>query len=87
MAFRWATTGLIEYYRWAVEGDRMSAAGPIPDDAPAVLMRAPAGVSEVWGKSGRRYRVGENGFVSVLESDAVRLRQAGWPEIESVPLT
>jgi hypothetical protein len=50
-------------------------------------MRAPAGVSEVWGKSGRRYRVGENGFVSVLESDAVPLRQAGWPEIESVPLT
>jgi hypothetical protein len=82
-----STTGLIEYYRWAVEGDRMSAADVIPDDAPAVRMKAPAGVSEVWGKSGRRYHVGENGVVSVLEPDAMPLRQAGWQEVEHAPLT
>jgi hypothetical protein len=78
-----STTGLIEFYRLAVEEDRI-AAGTIPDDAPAVRMKAPAGVSEVWGKSGRRYRVGENGFVSVLEPDAVPLRIAGWKELENV---
>jgi Terminase RNaseH-like domain len=35
-----ATTGIIDYYRWAVESDRMSAAGVIPDDASAVRMKA-----------------------------------------------
>jgi hypothetical protein len=78
-----ATTGIIDYYRWAVEGDR-AAADVIPDDAPVVRIKVPTGVSEVWGKSGRRYHVGENGFVSVLEPDAVPLRIAGWKELEHV---
>jgi hypothetical protein len=50
-------------------------------------MKAPPGVSEVWGKSGRRYHVGEKGFVSVLEQDAVPLRIAGWEEVEHARLT
>jgi hypothetical protein len=70
------TTGIIDYYRWCVEGDR-AAADVISDDTPAVRLRAPNGVSEVWGKSGRRYPVGEDGFVSVLEPDALPLRIAG----------
>jgi hypothetical protein len=83
-----STTGIIDYYRWTVEGDRMSAAGAIPDDAPAVRMKAPAGVSEVWGKSGRRYYVvDENGLVSVLELDALPLKIAGWQQVEYAPLT
>src|ERR1700751_992763 len=63
------TTGIIDYYRWAVEGDR-EAANIIPDDAPVAQMKAPAGVTEVWGKSGRRYYV-DNGIVSVPEPDVV----------------
>jgi hypothetical protein len=69
-----ATTGIIDYYRWDV----------IPDDAPVVRLRAPAGVSEVWGKSGRRYYVGENGVVSMPEPDALPLKIVGWKELEHV---
>jgi hypothetical protein len=49
-----------------------------------VRLRAPAGVSEVWGKSGRRYYVGENGVVSMPEPDALPLKIAGWKELEHV---
>src|ERR1700739_931909 len=37
------TTGLIDYYKWAVEGDREAAN---INNAPVVCMKAPAGVSE-----------------------------------------
>jgi Terminase RNaseH-like domain len=76
-----ATTGIIDYYRWCVEGDRAAADD---DDAPVVQLKAPAGVSEVWGKSGRRYYVGDNGVVSVPEPDALPLKIAGWKELEHV---
>jgi Terminase RNaseH-like domain len=79
-----ATTGLIDYYRWAVEGDREAAN---INNAPVVCMKAPAGVSEVWGKSGQRYLVSENGSVSVPEPDAVSLKIVGWQEVEHAPPT
>jgi hypothetical protein len=50
-------------------------------------MKAPAGVSEIWGKSGRRYYVGESGFVDMPEPDALPLKtQAGgsWSMFEQV---
>jgi hypothetical protein len=49
----------------------------------AVRMKAPAGVSTVLGKSGRCYQVGENGFVSALEPDAIPLRIAGWEQLSA----
>jgi hypothetical protein len=78
------TTGIIDFYQWRVEGDRAAANVIPPDDAAAVRLRAPAGVSEVWGKSGRRYYVGENGVVSMPEPDALPLKIAGWKELEHV---
>jgi Terminase RNaseH-like domain len=72
------TTGIIDFYQWRVEGD-LAAVDIISDDTPVVRMRVPPGVSEVWGKSGRRYYVGERGFVDVPEP-AVPLRIAGWQE-------
>src|ERR1700758_4024622 len=74
------TTGIIDFYQWRVEGDR-EAENIIPDDAPVVRMKAPSGVSEVWGKSGRRYCVGEKGLP---EPDPIPLKIAGWEELEHV---
>lgn len=77
------TTGIIDYYRWCVEGER-EAAIVINDDTPTVRLKVPAGVSEVWGKSGRRYYVGEKDFIDIPAPDALPLKIVGWKEFEHV---
>jgi Terminase RNaseH-like domain len=76
------TTGIIDYYHWAVEGDRAEE-HIMSDDTPVVRMKAPAGVSEVWGKSGRRYYVDEGGAVSMSQQDALPLKIMGWQQVVS----
>jgi Terminase RNaseH-like domain len=76
------TTGIIDFYQWRVEGDRIDNVAL--DDAPVVRMRVPSGVTEVWGKSGRHYYAGERGFIDMPEPDATPLKIAGWKELEHV---
>jgi hypothetical protein len=86
-----STTGIIDYYRWAVEGDRDLAASP-PGSAEAmaeaatVIFRAPEGLSDVFTMSGRRICIDIDRLVKVSSRDAVPLRQAGW-QVEQVTLT
>jgi hypothetical protein len=81
-----STTGMIGYYRRLVEDDRLGLPDPsvpIHEDAPMVTMRVPAGISTVFGRSGKCYQVGNSGVISVPEADAIPLRQAGWQELET----
>lgn len=74
--------GLIEFYRREAGAKAAKAAnghanGHTP--APACLrMKAPLGISTVYGMSGRAYQVDEGGLVAVSESDAAPLRAQGF---------
>jgi predicted phage terminase large subunit-like protein len=85
------TDGIIDFYRELVEEDRERAAVPGSVEAqrePAnVAFLAPEGVSNFFAMSGRHICVGADRLVRVSARDATPLRQAGWQEVEHVPLT
>jgi hypothetical protein len=87
------TDGIIDFYRELVEEDRERAEAAVPGSAAAqrepatVMFLVPEGVSNFFAMSGRQICVGTDRLVKVSARDAAPLRQAGWQEVEHVPLT
>lgn len=69
-----AGRGIFEFYRKAAEETK-----PRPHAQPATVhLRAPPGVSNVYGLSGRQYLVGAGGVIQVTEADAKPLIGQGF---------
>jgi hypothetical protein len=75
--------GLMEYTRQQADLARLRTAAPSTPTPPDVVLRAPAGVSEVHAMSGRRYTVDARGYVRVRAADAEPLIRAGMPRVET----
>jgi Terminase RNaseH-like domain/Phage terminase large subunit len=74
-------TGLIEFYRRAVEQGLAAPSGRFAAQTFRLRLRAPAGVSMAYGRSGACYRADADGVVVIAEAvDVEPLRAAGFTD-------
>jgi hypothetical protein len=71
--------GLLEYYRQQANG---TAAKPAAEQVPEVKLKAPAGTSSLYTKSGKSCHVDADGCVTVSAEDAAPMIRKGWQQIE-----
>jgi Terminase RNaseH-like domain len=79
-----SSTGLIEFYRTAVEDVRAGLPDPglwTPADEPMVTLKVPDGLSDLYLLSGKHIYVGPDRLVRLSERDALPLKIAGWQEL------
>ena len=78
-----SSTGLIEYYKQQAEAvQKLPPHAPLLTRADAnIAMKAPAGISTAYGRSGRAYVVDADGLVFVEPDDIAPLRSAGFAEL------
>jgi predicted phage terminase large subunit-like protein len=77
-------TAIIEFYRREVEADRTRLPAHLGGEKiiSLIRLRAPEGISAVYGRSGNQYQIGADREVSAFEEDVEPLQSAGFVRIE-----